>query len=149
GQSVLEYAALLNPSPLTVTVKSISLQGADFSLGANGCPTIYQPFSGCANLEIFFKPTRTGLRTGTLTVVADDFSQPHVITLQGTGVSGGQATLSSNSISFATRAVGTQSIPKNLQITNTGTGPLSISSIATSPAFFSETTNCGAILAAG
>jgi hypothetical protein len=59
--------------------------------------------------------------------------------------------LSPSSVSFAEQAVGTTSSPQNVILTNSGTGPLIISSIAIKGANsgdFSETNNCPANLAA-
>jgi hypothetical protein len=59
--------------------------------------------------------------------------------------------LSPSSVSFADQAVGTTSSPQNVILTNSGTGPLIISSIAIKGANsgdFSQTNNCPANLAA-
>ena len=98
---------------------------------------------------ITFKPTATGLRTGTVTVVASDSSQPHVIDLQGTGISTGKGNLSTTSVAFAAQKVGTTSTVKQVTLSNNGTGALHLGQITTSPSFFLLNSTCGPTLAAG
>ena len=86
---------------------SITVQGTDFKLTKNGCPSVSPPLWGCADIEITFTPTATGLRTGTATVVSSASSTPLIGTLQGIGVSAGVGTLSAGSLTFGEQAVGT------------------------------------------
>ena len=132
----------------TVTVSSITVQGTDFKLTKNGCPSKFPPFTGCADVEITFSPSATGLRTGTATIMASDLSSPHVATLQGIGVSNGQGTLSATSLNFGSRPDGGQTPPQTVTLTNTGSGALKLSTIAASSKF-TDTSTCGASLAVG
>src|SRR5439155_14529234 len=71
--------------------------------------------------------------------------------LSGTGVAPG-ATLSPTSLTFASQNVGTTSAPQAATLSNSGSAPLSISSIAISGADsgdFAQTNNCSSSLAAG
>jgi hypothetical protein len=131
----------------TVTVSSVKVQGTDFSLPPRVCPLSYPPFSGC-EWEVDFTPSQTGLRTGTVTIVANDSPSPHIVNLQGTGVSNGQGTLSASSLNFGTQPVGTQSQPQQVTLSNTGTGVLKLIGIAASQQY-SQTNNCGGSLAVG
>jgi hypothetical protein len=150
GTTTTQFAGLGNGTPHpTITVSSISLQGADFSIVSNTCPTTFPPFTGCDGITLGFTPTQTGLRTATLTVMADDSSQAHVLTLQGTGVSSGKASLSVNSVDFGTETVETVSKPVVVTVTNTGTGLLGIAKVSTNTGMFKEGTTCGNMLAAG
>jgi hypothetical protein len=147
--SLIGYLDLANNANYgNVTVSSITVQGTDFSLAKNGCPSVIPPFTGCGDLEIAFTPTATGIRTGTATVVASDSSSPHVANLQGTGVSNGQGGLSVASFDFATQTVGTTSAPQTVTLKNTGTGLLALASIVAS-AQFTQTNTCTTSLAAG
>jgi Abnormal spindle-like microcephaly-assoc'd, ASPM-SPD-2-Hydin/Transmembrane protein 131-like N-terminal len=130
------------------TITSITVQGNDFSPVSNYCPSKLQPHYGCG-VQIGFTPSATGTRSGTITVVASDSSQSHVAQLQGTGAGAGQVSLSASSLTFGPQTVGTTSIAKNVKLTNTGSGTLNLSSIVTSPSFFSKGGNCGTSLAAG
>jgi hypothetical protein len=61
--------------------------------------------------------------------------------------SSGTATVNAKTLAFGNQAAGTSSAPKVVTLTNSGSGPLSIGSIATS-GDFSETNNCSGSLAA-
>jgi hypothetical protein len=131
----------------TVTVSSVTVQGADFSLPHRTCPLSYPPFTGCS-WEVDFTPSQAGLRTGTVTIVANDSPSPHIVNLQGIGASNGLGSLSASRLDFGTQPVGTQSQPQQITLTNTGTGVLRLTSINASQQY-SQTNNCGASLAAG
>jgi hypothetical protein len=70
------------------------------------------------------------------------------ILLQPPLVSGANAFLSTESLTFATRLVGTISAAQPVLLSNYGTTPLSISNITTNTNF-AETNDCGSDLAAG
>jgi hypothetical protein len=146
--TLLGYAGLANYRSTNVTVSSVTVQGTDFKLKKNGCPQVFTPNQGCGDLEINFTPSATGIRTGTITVVDSDPSSPHVATLQGLGISGGIGILSSTNLNFGSQAVGTQSSPRNVTLTNTGAGVLKLSGIAASSQF-TQTKTCGSSLNAG
>jgi hypothetical protein len=57
------------------------------------------------------------------------------------------ATLSSNSLSFGYHQIDTKSLPQKITLTNGGLAPLQISSIATGNPDFTQTNNCGTVLA--
>jgi len=131
-----------------VTLGTFSVQGSEFAITQNNCGASLARNTGCF-LALAFTPSATGTRTGSISVTASDYSQAHVAILQGTGISTGVGSLSATSINFAPQAVGTKSPGHGLILTNTGSGPLTINNIATSPLFFTKTTNCGKTLLAG
>jgi hypothetical protein len=94
-------------------------------------------------------PTAIGAQTGSLRVTASDTSTPHAATLQGTGTSIGVETVAPLNVAFGPQTIGTTSSPRNVTVSNSGTGPLGITSIAMSENFFSQQNNCGSSLAAG
>ncbi len=147
--SVIGYLSLGNYANYgNVTVTSITVQGSDFSLSKDGCASVFPPFTGCGDLEIAFVPKATGLRTGSVSVIASDSSSPHVANIQGTGVSNGQGNLSVASVAFAPQKVGTISTARTITLNNNGTGTLTIGTIAAS-AQFTQTNTCKTTLAAG
>jgi hypothetical protein len=146
--SLLGYLGMANNGNSNVTVSSITVQGTDFKLTKNGCPSVFPPLMGCADVEITFTPTATGLRTGTATVVVSDSSTPLVGTLQGIGVFAGVDTLSASTLTFAEQSVGTTSTAQTLTLTNTGTGVLTLGTISVSTQFV-QTHTCTTTLAAG
>ncbi|HEV2231807.1 MAG TPA: choice-of-anchor D domain-containing protein [Terriglobia bacterium] len=71
-----------------------------------------------------------------------------MVTLTGRGVSAAIVTFSPTSLTFAgNQVVGTSSASQTVTLTNTGAGPLVITSIATSSADFTQTNNCPPSLA--
>jgi Bacterial Ig-like domain (group 3)/Cep192 domain 4/Beta-propeller repeat len=73
-------AITLRPPPFVIT--------GDFQIAQDPCPNVLDRFMGCA-LQLTFKPTSVGLRTGTLTITASDSAVPHVIPLRGIGAGTG------------------------------------------------------------
>jgi hypothetical protein len=135
---------LSNTGTATLNITSIAIKG-DFSL-TNSCG------SGVAagaswSIAVTFKPTGTGLRTGTVTVTDNAIPSTQIANLAGTGAGSG-ATLSPSSLMFAAEPVGTSSSPQSVTLKNTGTVTLTISSIAAS-GDFPQTHTCGALLAVG
>jgi Beta-propeller repeat len=128
-----------------VTLGAVTVQGSEFVLTQDNCGSSLVKFTGCL-VAVVFKPTGTGLRTGTISVTGSDYSQPHIATLQGMGISRGVGSLSTTSITFAAQTVGTKSLAHNVTLTNTGGGTLTIKGLTTSPQFFTNTTTCGKTL---
>jgi hypothetical protein len=140
-----------NTGNSTLTVSSVGISGAnskDFSQ-TNTCTSGgVAPQSTCA-IKVVFSPTTTGTENATVTVTDNAPDSPESTTLTGVGVGAGPAvTLSPTSLTFATQLVGTSSAPQNVTLTNTGSGTLSITSIATT-GDFSQTNNCAATIAVG
>jgi len=131
-----------------VTLGTISVQGSEFAITQNNCGTSLPRNTGCF-LALAFTPSATGTRTGSISITASDYSQPHVAILQGTGISAGVGSVSATSINFAPQSLGTKSPGHGVILTNTGSGTLTINGIATSPQFFTKTTSCGKALLPG
>jgi hypothetical protein len=135
-----------NNGTASVTLGPVSLHGSAFSILYNGCGTQLARNAGCI-IEVVFTPTAIGPLTGTLSSTVN--GSPITGTLQGSGISSGTGSLSPASVAFGSQKVGTQSAPQNITLSNVGTGPLGITSIALSPTFFTQQSNCGSSLAAG
>jgi phospholipase C len=141
--SLADVVKLTNVRTTALHISSLSITG-DFTLNACAQRTI-NPTASCA-LNVTFKPTATGIRTGTLTVVDDDPSSPQVVTLTGMG---SVVKVSPPGINFPNLGtLGTTSNPVNVTLTNTGTSALNISKIVTKGEY-SQTNKCGSTLAAG
>ncbi len=124
--------------PITVSSAQVSgTNASDFAVKTT-CSKLL-PKSAC-QVNVTFTPTGTGARTATVLVTDSAVGSPHQITVTGTGTAP-VVSLSSTSMSFGTQLVGTRSHIHFLNLTNTGTGTLDISSIAAS-GDFSETNNC-------
>ncbi len=125
--------------PLTFT--SIVTSG-DFAETDN-CPVSPATLAAGAfcTLNLTFTPTAIGLRTGTVTITDNAPGSPQTIQLSGQGLSLGVVSFSAPSLTFPNTLVGTTSAAQTLTLTNTGTGPLAISSILTT-FDYAQTNNC-------
>jgi hypothetical protein len=141
-------AGIDNFGASTVTLGNLTIQGSAFSIASNSCGTKLEGHYGCG-LELVFSPTTIGIQSGSLSVTVNGATTPITAALQGTGISGGVESISPTSLDFGSQTVGTHSSAMNVTLSNTGTGPLGITGISTSPAFFSQSNNCGSSLAAG
>jgi hypothetical protein len=90
---------------------------------------------------VSFTPHGTDLRPATLELFDDASDSPQTASLRGSGT-GPAVRLSAGSLSF--NGAGS----KQVVLTNTGTGPLSITLIRTNNSDY-QTTGCGSSLAAG
>src|SRR5205823_14162609 len=85
---------------------------------------------GSCTISVAFKPGAVGLRTASLTVADNAAGSPHVINLAGTGIAVPVVTLSSSTLNFGNQGIGSSSAAQKVIITDTGTGPLTIGSVA-------------------
>jgi hypothetical protein len=131
----------------SVTVSGAKVTGTNASdfIASTSCSKL-QPQSNC-KVNVTFAPTATGARTATVMVTDSAVGSPHQITVSGTGTAPA-VTLGRSAISFDTQLVNTASPIQKVNLANTGSGTLSISSIAVS-GDFSQTNNCGHGLKAG
>jgi hypothetical protein len=136
-------------SPLTITgVVLAGTNPSDFNM-TTGCSTVTKlaAFSSC-NVNASFTPTTSGKRTATVTISYTGASgSPAIITLSGTGVTGSLGlTVSPTTIAFPPTVATTQSpLNPNIVLTNTGTSPVTISSIVlagTNPTEFAISNGC-------
>jgi hypothetical protein len=138
-----------NQGNSTVNLTSVVPTGADFSM-TNGCSTSVSALSSC-NIKVTFKPTTTGLRTGTIVITDSAPGSPRTINLSGTGVSAAApgVTLSPASLTFASQALGTASPAQNINVTNSGESNLTIAGVTLTgadPQDYNQTNNCPATL---
>jgi hypothetical protein len=150
--SAAQVVTLTNSGTAALTLTSITFTGtnsADFSQ-TNNCGTSLAAGANCA-INVTFKPTATGARTGTLTVTDNATGSPQTAALTGTGTAPA-VTLSPTSLAFGSQQVGVASAAKAITLTNSGTATLTLTSITftgTNSGDFSQTNTCGASLAAG
>ncbi len=131
-------------STTTITVNSISISSG-FKIVSNQCSNTLKPSYGCT-LDIAFTPTSTGLKTGTLTVSASDYPDPHTVELSGTGAIVPEVSLSPTTLSFGPIVDGTSSSPQTVTVKNTGNATLTVADVSTS-GDFSQTNNCISVAA--
>jgi 6-phosphogluconolactonase (cycloisomerase 2 family) len=138
-----------NNGNASLSISGIAISGAnggDFTQ-TNNCGSSVAAGGSCT-VQVTFKPTSSGTRSGTLTVSDNAVgSASQTVSLTGTGL-GATANLSVSALTFSSENVGTTSLPSTVTLSNTGNAVLSISSIATT-GDFAQTSNCGTSVAVG
>ncbi|MBV9303612.1 MAG: choice-of-anchor D domain-containing protein [Acidobacteriaceae bacterium] len=142
--SSAQPVTLTNTGTGTLTISSILATG-DYAQ-TNTCGSSVSAGGNCT-INVTFHPTATGTRTGTVAITDNASGSPQSISLTGTGVAPA-VSLSKTSLTFASQLVGTTSSAQPVTLTNTGTGTLTISSIAAT-GDYAETNTCGSSVAAG
>ncbi|MEZ0332842.1 MAG: choice-of-anchor D domain-containing protein, partial [Gemmatimonadales bacterium] len=145
-QSAPQSVTVTNTGTAQLDISSVTVTG-DF--GFLGCPTPLSlaPAASCT-LSIKFLPTAVGTRNGGISIASNAGGSPHAIALTGNGtpVPVPGITLAPSSAAFGTIVVGSSST-QVLVLSNPGTAPLAITSIAASGAGFSQTNACPGSLA--
>jgi hypothetical protein len=131
GTATSQVVTLTNHGSVPLLLASVAATG-DFSAGKL-CPQSISARGTC-RIVVQFKPTQTGVRTGTLTITDSDPASPQIVTLTGTGTAPA-VRLSTTSLNFAGQLVGTSSAVQTVTLTNNGDGALTISSVAASGDF--------------
>jgi HYDIN/CFA65/VesB family protein/ASPM-SPD-2-Hydin domain-containing protein/centrosomal CEP192-like protein len=121
----------------------------DYSLTGNNCGTALASGANCA-FTVEFSPTVPGTRIGSVTIQSSTTGfTPLLVGLTGTGLPTAQLTVSPSALSFGSVAVGSDSTPLQLTVTNLGTGTLQGLSISTASPFSVGSGNCGTSLPPG
>src|SRR5207248_1307385 len=91
-------------------------------------------------------PSATGSRAAAVSIADDAAGTPQSVALSGTGLAAAPAvTLTPTSLDFGSQLVGTTSLVKSVTLRNSGSAPLTISSIAVTGANagdYAQTNNC-------
>jgi archaellum component FlaF (FlaF/FlaG flagellin family) len=149
SSSASQSINVTNTGQAPLNISSIAAAGAnagDFSL-TNNCGASLAVNATCA-ITATFTPTGNWSRTAAIMMADNALGSPHVMGLAGNGASGGAASFSPPSLTFATRLMGTTSAAQPVTLTNTGTAPLLIAQISAS-GDYAQTNNCGTSVAAG
>jgi Abnormal spindle-like microcephaly-assoc'd, ASPM-SPD-2-Hydin/Beta-propeller repeat len=130
-------SAVVNGSPAAANTDYIVTNSCSGSI----------PF-GAANtctVSVTFKPTVVGAETATLRLTDSDSTSPQNILLTGTGANPTPAVmLAPTSLAFGNQQLNTTSTAQIVTLTNTGTGPLTINTIAASGDFAETSTGATA-----
>ncbi len=145
--SAAQNVTLTNQQSVPLNIASVAASG-DYSESDNCVSGSPISAGGTCWVSITFTPTTSGTRTGQVTVSDDAPGGVQVVNMTGTG-SAPAVTLAPLSLTFVALA-GSSSAPKGVKLTNSGAGPLAISSIVAS-GDYSESDNCvgGSPLATG
>ena len=142
---------LSNTGQEALTVASVVASG-DFSETDN-CVGAVAVGSSCT-VNVFFKPTQTGTRTGTLTITDNNVGingSQQTVSLTGTGANPG-ASFSATTLAFGTEGIHTTSLGKKVTLTSSGTtslNNLSVAIIGPNQADFLQTNTCPVTLNVG
>src|SRR5439155_11921863 len=131
GNAALGISSITTPTPFAQT---------------NNCGTSV-PAGATCTINVTFTATLAGTTDGFL-YVTDASDGTLSVSLFGTTGPAPAVTLSSTSLTFGSQQVGTTSAAQALTLTNSGSAPLTVSSIAAS-GDFAQTNNCGTSLAIG
>jgi Abnormal spindle-like microcephaly-assoc'd, ASPM-SPD-2-Hydin len=126
--------SVTNSGNLTLHISSVVLGGnnpGDFSM-TNQCSGPYAANASCM-IAVTFTPLAAGQRSAIISITDDASNSPQSIQVSGMATSTTSTTpavsLSSTSLSFAAITQGTSSAGQNVTVTNSGGGPLHISSV--------------------
>jgi phospholipase C len=140
-----QTVTLTNTGTATLNLTTITING-DFLKG-NHCTRTLAPNASCT-VDVSFKPTVKGLRSGTLSFNDNAPGSPQTVSLTGAGTAAG---FNPTSVNFGNQSVGTTSNPQSITLTNVAaTGNLKITNISvtgTNSGDFAQTNNCPASLA--
>ncbi len=139
--------AYAGTTPLVISSLGLSGQNAgDFSQ-TNTCGTGL-PAGGSCTITVTFTPSAAWARSSVIVMNDNAQGLVHLVGVAGTGVSGGVASLSPSTLTFAKQKEGTKSAAQSATLSNTGTAPLVIASV-TASGDYAQTNNCPASLAPG
>lgn len=151
GATLTQTVSLTNTGDLTLSATGISINGAGFSIKdiTSNIQSLTQPVTYPRAItalgqetwliNVIFDPTTSGSRTGALVVTSNDATRPSVsIALSGNGVAvpqmavgyGASAGTDPRSVDFGNvinDGTGSAQTDKTVTLTNTGSGPLTIS----------------------
>jgi len=149
--SKAQTVTLENTGLLALEPSAITMSG-DFSETDNCVNTAIATTASCA-IQVTFSPTATGSRTGQMTIYANVSGGQLTVELSGTGAAAGTVTLSPSSIGFGPSPgqssssppvqVGTASGLFQVEAGNSGSTPVSITSITITAPFGIASNSCG------
>ena len=150
SSSAAQSVMLTNTGNALLTISSIGVTGMNASSFAqtNSCGASVAVGGSCT-ISVTFTPSAAGVLTAAISVADNGAGSPQTVGLTGTGVGVAAVQLTPSSLGFGPVAAGTSSAVLSSMVTNTGTGTLTISSIASTSAAYTDTTTCGATLAVG
>jgi len=138
-----QSVTLTDSGDAVLNLTSIIASG-DFALVTTGSSCPYgggtvAPGTKCT-IDVTFKPTATGSRTGTVTITDNGLGSPQTVQLTGTGILSAP-NVSPTSLSFNGQLVGTTSTSQPVTLTNTSPVALNITSLVISSGW-TQSNNC-------
>ncbi len=134
GGSVDQDIVITNSGGVTVTGFAASASG-DFAVDATS-PCLAGPLAAgdSCEIQVSFRPTAAGPRTGTLSVTSSAPGSPHSVQLSGDGRAA-SLMVSPSSLTFAATLVGQSSAPAGAVLTNDGIDDVELLNVASTGDF--------------
>lgn len=144
GSSATESVVLTDSGSSNITIKSISIAGASFSVKSGAAVTLAP--NQTTTIAVMFTPAGAGSSQGTLTIASDASDGSMNIMLTGMGVAAtSQLSPSSTTLTFGDVTVGSSSTMP-VVVTDDGSANVTVSSATVSGAGFSVTASSNAPL---
>ncbi|HWE83968.1 MAG TPA: choice-of-anchor D domain-containing protein [Terracidiphilus sp.] len=140
--SIGKIMTLKNIGGTPMPISSI-VADADYVV-TDTCPASLSGGSSC-KITVEFDPTTTGSRPATLSISTTSVHPLFKVALTGTGTAP-NAVIVPGTLQFQPQLINTASAPETLLLSNTGNGPLTISSI-TATGDYSVSNNCPTVIA--
>jgi hypothetical protein len=137
--SAAQNITLSNTGGFAVTLQAPAVVG-DFVLTANTCGAMLGSNSGCT-VSVAFKPTASGTRTGSFSIV--DSVGTQTASLTGVGALPATDALTPLSLTFATQQMNTASATQQVTLTNSGDAALTLIAAQISSGDFTVVNGCG------
>jgi phospholipase C len=135
-QAETNRIAFMNTRSVPIAISKIDMQPKDFTV-VNHCPASIPANTQC-NIDVTFRASAAGPRTGTMTITDNDVTSPQVVHLHG----GGSHLNLRGLQTFPQIALGS-TYTENFPLKNQGPNPITISLIkVTRPNEYSQTNNC-------
>jgi hypothetical protein len=147
GPQVVTLAAVYSAASSGISSISPSMTAGlgDFQIASNSSCLSSLADQATCTLNIVFTPSAVGARSGILTVSSSAANSSLTLSLSGTGLKAVPILgLATTPLAFGNQLLGTASNTNSVVLTNTGTGPLTVTAVKTA-GDFSETTNCSSI----
>lgn len=129
--SATQPVTLTNTGDSALTLIAVQMSNSNFT-ATNGCGSSLAGHSSCI-IAVASTPTINGVTSGVMTV-SDQF-RSQTISLSGIGTAPPAVQLSPQTLNFIGTAVGHPSANQSVQISNFGTGQLTVTSVAVSGDF--------------
>ena len=141
--SEAQSITLQNTGSANLEVTKIAMNGDGGDFTASGCQQPV-PAGGSCSLSVVFNPQAEGARSAQIILYANVYGGQIEIDVTGTGLPGGDVSVTPSSYDFGTVEVGTTAAaPHSFSVTNAGTEAVTISSITVTAPFVIAANACG------
>ncbi|MET0352308.1 MAG: choice-of-anchor D domain-containing protein [Rhizobacter sp.] len=152
--STARTVTLTNTGAAALVISDITVTGTDagdFVRGGTCAKGSSVASRATCTLTFALKPETLGAKNATLTISSNAPGAATTATLRGTAVRSPapSVSLSQAALGFGTVTFGTTSVARNVVLTNSGTAPLTVTSVASSSTEYLSTHDCPATLAIG